>query len=220
MSSLAKKIDELIEQKSLLKHPFYQMWSEGKLSIDSLAGYSKEYFQMVKAVPRFVGAIAKFAPDDMLSEIRSNQAEEQEHIELWPGFAVSLGVSESEIASYAGLAKTNAAVIELSELMTSLEGGAAAMYAFEKEIPKISHTKLEGLEKFYSITASDATEYFRLHMEADIRHAATWQNILDRVPEQRHAELLEIADRSLSAQNHLLDSCYENYCISNSQNTL
>jgi pyrroloquinoline-quinone synthase len=214
MSLLANKIDELIEQKSLLKHPFYQMWNEGKLSIDSLAGYSKEYFQMVKAVPQFVDAIARFAPDGMIAEIRSNQAEEQEHIELWPRFAVSLGVSESEITSYTGLAKTNAAVVELSDLMTSLEGGAAAMYAFEKEIPKISHTKLEGLEKFYSITASDAIEYFKLHMEADIRHAATWQKILDNVPEEKHAELLDIADKSLSAQNHLLDSCYENYCTS------
>jgi pyrroloquinoline-quinone synthase len=212
MNSLVKKIDELIEQKSLLKHPFYQMWSDGKLSIDSLAGYSKEYFQMVKAVPSFVDAIAKFAPTDMIEEIRSNQAEEAEHIQPWTDFAVSLGIKKSEITSYVGLEKTNQAVSELSELMTSLEYGAAAMYAFEKEIPKISHTKLEGLEKFYNITTDDATQYFRLHMEADIRHAATWQNILENVPEEKYAELVEVAEKSLSAQNRLLDSCYESYC--------
>lgn len=212
MSSLAKKIDELIEEKSLLKHPFYQMWSDGKLSIESLAGYSKEYFQMVKAVPSFVDAIAKFAPNELIDEIRSNQKEEVEHIEPWTHFAASLGVQKDEITNYAGLEKTNQAVSELSSLMTSLEEGAAAMYAFEKEIPKISHTKLEGLEKFYGITTNDATEYFRLHMEADIRHAATWQNILDVIPEEQHAHLIEVARKSLDAQNHLLDSCYENYC--------
>ena len=70
MNSLAKKIDQLIEQKSLLKHPFYQMWSDGKLSQQMLAGYSKEYFQMVKAVPEFVGQIAQFAPKEMLAEIK------------------------------------------------------------------------------------------------------------------------------------------------------
>jgi len=212
MNSLVKKIDELIEQKSLLKHPFYQMWRDGKLSMDSLAGYSKEYFQMVKAVPSFVDAIAKFAPETMIGEIRSNGAEESEHIQPWTDFAVSLGVQRDEIDNYTGLEKTNQAVSELSELMTSFEGGAAAMYAFEKEIPKISHTKLDGLEKFYNITSDDATQYFRLHMEADIRHAATWQNILENIPEEKHADMIEVAEKSLSAQNHLLDSCYESYC--------
>jgi pyrroloquinoline-quinone synthase len=212
MNSLAKKIDQLIEQKSLLKHPFYQMWSDGKLSKEMLAGYSKEYFQMVKAVPSFVGEVAKFTPQHMISEIKANQQEEAEHIEPWAHFAASLGVET--ITSYSGLDKTNHAVSELSGLMTSLEAGAAAMYAFEKEIPKISHTKLEGLEKFYDITTPDATEYFRLHMEADIRHAATWEKILDQIPEQRHDEFLAVAEKSLDAQNHLLDSCYESYCTS------
>lgn len=212
MSSLSKKIDNIIEQKSLLKHPFYQMWSDGNLSLEALAGYSKEYYQMVKAVPSFVGQIAKFAPSEIVEEIKANQAEESEHLQPWVNFAVGLGVDEAEITNYPGLAKTNEAVFELSSLVTSLEAGAAAMYAFEKEIPKISHTKLEGLEKFYNITAKDATEYFRLHMEADIRHAATWANILDKIPEQRHGELLKIAEKSLDAQNHLLDSCYQNYC--------
>ncbi len=65
--SLAKKIDQLIEQKSLLKHPFYQMWSEGKLSKQMLAGYSKEYFQIVKAVPEFVATISQYAPQSMIT---------------------------------------------------------------------------------------------------------------------------------------------------------
>jgi pyrroloquinoline-quinone synthase len=210
--SLAKKIDQLIEEKSLLKHPFYQMWSDGKLSQEMLAGYSKEYFQMVKAVPMFVGEIAKFTPQNMLDEIHSNQQEESEHIEPWTHFAISLGVEN--ITSYVGLEKTTQAVSELSGLMTSLEAGAAAMYAFEKEIPKISHTKLDGLAKFYGMTSDSATEYFRLHMEADIRHAATWEKILDKIPEERHGEFLAVAEKSLDAQNHLLDSCYQNYCTS------
>lgn len=212
MNSLAKKIDQLIEQKSLLKHPFYQMWSDGKLSKEMLAGYSKEYFQMVKAVPVFVGEIAKFTPQNMFDEIKANQQEESEHIKPWTHFAVSLGVNDVE--SYVAPQMTTQAVSELSCLMTSLESGAVAMYAFEKEIPKISHTKLDGLAKFYNITEDSATEYFRLHEEADVRHAATWEKVLDRIPEDRHAEFLAIAEKSLDAQNHLLDSCYQNYCTS------
>lgn len=212
MKSLSEKIDTIIEQKSLLKHPFYQMWSDGKLSQESLAGYSKEYFHMVKAVPSFVGKIVQFAPTKLVSEIRENQEEEAEHIQSWIGFAAGLGVDSAEISNYEGLVKTKEAVSELSGLITSLESGAAAMYAFEKEIPKISHTKLDGLGKFYGITSDEATEYFKLHMEADIRHAATWAKILNEIPQEKHDELLQVAERSLDAQNHLLDSCYQAYC--------
>ncbi|MEM3064145.1 MAG: iron-containing redox enzyme family protein [Candidatus Nitrosotenuis sp.] len=212
MKSLSEKIDAIIEQKSLLKHPFYQMWSDGKLSQESLAGYSKEYFQLVKAVPSFVGNIAQFAQGKLVNEIRENQEEEAEHVQPWIGFAAGLGVDSAEISNYEGLEKTKDAISELSGLITSLESGAAAMYAFEKEIPKISHTKLDGLGKFYGITSERAREYFRLHMEADIRHAATWAKILDEVPQEKHDELLEVASKSLDAQNHLLDSCYQAYC--------
>ena len=55
--NLIKRIDEMIEERSLLKHPFYEMWSDGKLTLESLTGYSKEYFQLVKAVPGFINPI-------------------------------------------------------------------------------------------------------------------------------------------------------------------
>lgn len=55
--NLIKQIDKIIEERSLLKHPFYQMWSDGKLTLDSLAGYSKEYFQLVKVVPSLMTPI-------------------------------------------------------------------------------------------------------------------------------------------------------------------
>ncbi len=55
--NIIKRIDEMIEEISLLKHTFYQMWSDGKLTQESLAGYSKEYFQLVKAVPFFMTPI-------------------------------------------------------------------------------------------------------------------------------------------------------------------
>jgi pyrroloquinoline-quinone synthase len=68
------------------------------------------------------------------------------------------------------------------------------------------------MRKFYGLTSDDAIEYFRLHAEADIRHAATWRRILENIPSEREEELFKIASRSVAAQNMLLDSCYEAYC--------
>jgi len=211
MNLLIKKIDEMIQERSLLKHPFYQMWSDGKLSQESLAGYSKEYFQLVKAVPKFMTPIIEQAPESVVKELIHNQQEEFEHIQPWIKFADALGISSQELEQHGGLEKTQRAVSQLDSLMSDYEGGSCAMYAFEKEIPKISQTKLEGLAEFYGITTEDATKYFKLHTEADIRHTAAWRNILETASTDQE-KLLQVADKSISAQNLLLDSCYESYC--------
>lgn len=209
--SIIKQIDQIIEERSLLKHPFYQMWSDGKLTQESLAGYSKEYFQLVKAVPSFMTPIIEKAPESTVTELIENRQEESDHIKPWISFAGELGISENELMPYIGLTKTRKAVSDLNELMISYDSGVCAMYSLEKEIPKISQTKLDGLAKFYGMTSNEATEYFKLHTEADIRHAASWRNILEKSSTDSN-NLLEIADRSISAQNLLLDSCYEEYC--------
>ena len=209
--NLIQKIDQIIEERSLLKHPFYEMWSDGKLTQESLAGYSKEYFQLVKAVPEFMTPIIERAPNSVITELIENQQEESDHIKPWISFAGELGISEDELISYSGLDKTKKAVSNLSELMNTFDGGACAMYAFEKEIPKISQTKLDGLSEFYQITNDNATEYFKLHTEADIRHTASWKNILEKSNADT-SNLIEISEKSVSAQNLLLDSCYDEYC--------
>ena len=211
MSELIKKIDQIIEDNTLLNHPFYEMWSEGKLEFESLVGYSKEYYQLAKQVPKFMEPIVDMAPTNVKSELISNMNEETEHIRLWENFAFSMGVSKDDLTSYHGLKKTNDAVNNLASLMNSYDEGACAMYSFEKEIPKISKTKIEGLKNFYGLDSKGATEYFEEHMTADIRHAASWEKIIN-TSSKNDDKLLKIAKKSVDAQNLLLDSCYEAYC--------
>jgi len=93
MNDLIREIDCEIEKYSLLKHDFYKMWSEGKLTVDHLKGYSREYFQLVKAVPSYVENIASVVTDPLTKKsINQNLKEEYEHIEPWINFAGSIGV--------------------------------------------------------------------------------------------------------------------------------
>ncbi len=203
-------IDSEIEKRSLLKHSFYKMWSEGRLSIDHLKGYSMEYFQLVKIVPKFVENIAK--SNTALDILENNAREESEHIELWVRFANALGVSRSDLLNYKGSEKTNYAVDKLMALSSlTLEEAAAAMYAYEMELPKISRSKIDGLKKFYGVDSEDATKYFETHEEADIRHAQVWRDILEHMPVQRQGAIFNAAIKSLQAQNMLLDSVHEKY---------
>ncbi|MFL6342627.1 MAG: TenA family transcriptional regulator [Nitrososphaeraceae archaeon] len=210
MQNVVQRIDSEIEKHSLLKHSFYKMWSEGKLTIDHLKGYSREYFQLVKLVPKFVENIAKSNVDPNILE--NNAREEAEHVELWVRFANALGVSRSDLVNYEGSVKTNEAVEKLMGLSNlRLEEAAAAMYAYEMELPKISRSKIDGLKKFYGMDNEDATKYFETHEEADVRHAQVWREILERIPVERQGAIFNSAIKSLQAQNMLLDAVYEKY---------
>lgn len=209
---LSKKIDIIVSQKSLLKHPFYQKWNEGELTLGALRGYSKEYFLLVKTIPFLVSKIANFADEQHLQQIYENLKDEISHIPLWEHFASALGVTPKQLEEHSGLPKTLSAIENFSNLVTSLNTGAVAMYAFEKEIPTISQTKIEGLVKFYNFSEDNSVEYFKRHITDDIRHCETWKSILDELPLSDHGELTQVAESTLNALNLLLDACYETYC--------
>jgi pyrroloquinoline-quinone synthase len=213
MTGVVERINIEIEKQSLLKHPFYQMWSEGKLTANHLQGYSKEYFQLVKAVPEFVRNIHGLTNDPSLEgELAQNFKEESDHVEAWMKFAISLGVSRDELLNHASTCKTREAVLALNTLTKlSFEEAAAAMYAYESELPKISTSKINGLMKYYGIDNSDATSYFEIHKEADIRHAGMWRGILETVCSDKIESVFDAGFKSLGAQNKLLDSIQEKY---------
>ena len=209
MSTLLASIDAEIEKRSLLKHPFYKSWSAGALSQDDLAIYSQEYFQMVKAVPEIVRGATTNEEDAIVRDaIDEIQREEAQHVELWERFAGALGIDGRALAGHAGSELTTMAIAKLKERSAfSLVRTAAIMYAIEKEQPKISRTKLDGLEKFYGMDGnSDGTIYFREHESADVRHAAVWRGILSKVEGERDSEALDAAILSLQTQNAVLDS--------------
>jgi pyrroloquinoline-quinone synthase len=212
---LIERIDYEIEKHSLLKHVFYQMWSEGKLTINHLQGYSKEYFQLVKVVPKFVENIFNVITDPSLKRaIGQNLKEESEHIEPWIMFSTAMGIQRNDLASYKGENETNMAVSTLSQLTErSLEEAVAAMYAYEKELPKISRSKIDGLKKFYGVQSNEATKYLEIHKEVDLRHSEVWKNILKTIPEEKQERALNAAISSLEAQNKLLDSVQKKYVV-------
>jgi pyrroloquinoline-quinone synthase len=213
MDDIVQRIDSEIQKYSLLKHPFYEMWSEGKLTIDHLQGYSKEYFQLVKMVPKFVESIAE-KRDNSTNIVRKNASEEAEHVELWVRFATALGLSSTDLINYGGSEKTNAAIGKLMALanLTFVEA-VAAMYAYEMELPKISRSKIDGLKKFYGMDSEDGTKYFEVHEEADVRHAQIWREILQKIPADKQEAAFNAAIESLKAQNMLLDSVHERYVV-------
>lgn len=194
------------------------MWSAGSLSLDDLRGYSKEYFQLVRAIPDLVDNVLKqitpeieriYAPR---STIKHNLDEEKEHIAPWISFANSIGVTEKELFEYVCSAKTQQAVAEMLRLTNeSFSAGISTLYTYEKQLPEISTKKIEGLVKFYGVQKDKALDYFRIHEKVDIEHAKLWRSLLDQLSASHHPTILDAASVSLKCQNMILDGVCDKY---------
>ena len=213
MNKLVCRIDQEVDKRSLLKHRFYKMWSNGELGIDHLQGYSLEYFQLVKAVPELVNNILlKMGESKLRSIVEESQKEEESHVAPWIRFANSLGVKKKDLLNHVCDENTKEAVSSLVDLTrNSLDEAICAMYAYEMDLPNISRSKIEGLNKFYNLSSSDSRNYFEIHQEADIRHAAIWRNMIRKIPDHKYESCVDSAVKSLNAQNLLLDAVYEKY---------
>jgi pyrroloquinoline quinone (PQQ) biosynthesis protein C len=68
---------------------------------------------------------------------------------------------------------TNKAVSSLAELTKSpLYEAVCAMYAYELDLPNISRSMIEGLNKFFSLLNSNSTNYFEIHEDEDARQSS------------------------------------------------
>ena len=54
MSSTIEVLNQKIDAKHLLKHPFYVAWSKGELSLEDLQSYARQYFTHVRAFPAYL----------------------------------------------------------------------------------------------------------------------------------------------------------------------
>jgi pyrroloquinoline-quinone synthase len=184
-SLLQQEIDKAIGQDAMLSHPFYQLWSEGKLSQETLAEYAKQYYAHVKAFPTYVSSVHSHCDDlevrqMLLENLIEEERGEDNHPELWLRFAEGLGVSRDEVRSAELLPSTTDTVARLKALTANEDYrlGVAALYAYESQIPEVAATKRSGLKDFYGIDDDRAVSFFTAHEVADQVHRQIEMKIL------------------------------------------
>lgn len=207
-------LDRLVAEKHLLKHPFYVLWNQGKLTRENLREYAISYYPQVAAFPRYVSGVHSGCADATLrQELLENLIEEERgsanHPALWRRFAAALGAGEEQLRSTARTPEVGEAVTEF--LRTTREGslpeGLAALYAYESQIPEIAKTKREGLAAYYGIEDPEAVRFFAVHEEADLWHRQVEREALGRFAEtdEDREGALAAARRCLNALNRALD---------------
>jgi len=184
-SEFETALSEAVMEYSMLKHPFYVAWTEGKLSKEILAEYAKQYYAHVRAFPTYVSAVHSRCDDLALrQELLENLIEEERgnenHPELWLRFAESLGATREDVRNAELLSSTKDSVSRLKSLTQNEDyrAGLAALYAYESQVPDVARTKREGLKSFYGIEAERAVSFFRVHEDIDVLHQEVEKQIL------------------------------------------
>jgi pyrroloquinoline-quinone synthase len=201
-------IDAKVAERAMLKHPFYQAWTEGRLPLDTLRAYARQYFHHVEAFPRAVSAVHSACPDrdgrrmlaENLAEEEGIEAGKQDHARLWLMFACGLGESEDAVHAQALNPETQALIDTFRTLSRrSYASGLGALYAYESQFPDVAAAKIEGLIERYATADEETLRFFRVHEYADVEHGAVCRALLDRLPADDRAEAIAAGEELAGA---------------------
>ena len=192
----SKELNKKLDKYHLLNHPFYKSWNDGKLTREIIKDYAEQYYQHVKAFPRYISATHSLCEDIerrkiLLENLQDEENRDEDHPKLWKNFAFAMGSSKKEIESV----KEEKFTTELIENFfkngrSSYAEGLASLYTYERQIPEIAETKIQGLKKFYGVSSKEGLEFFEAHKSADVIHRAECEKLLDGLSkeEQKKAE--------------------------------
>ena len=180
-------LNSLAAELSLLKHPFYQEWTAGTLSVERLRNYAVQYYRHVAAFPRYLSGLHSRCEDletrqVLLENLIDEERGSENHPELWLKFAEALGLRREQVLAAEPLPATAALVETFTHLSRDLplQAGLGALYVYESQVAEVATAKIDGLQRFYGINNPEGVKFFTLHRDADPYHAQAVARLIER----------------------------------------
>jgi len=176
-----------LADRHLLKHEFYRDWTAGKLSLNDLQVYSRQYYHHVRAFPRYISATHSMCDDIkarqvLLENLIEEERGESNHPEQWLRFVAGLDVEREEAQSEALHEETQNLINTFFKLCrSSFAEGLGAVFAYEHQIPEIAQSKIDGLRQFYNIQQERTLQFFKVHAIADIEHTKQIASLIENL---------------------------------------
>ena len=197
----SQDLNKKLDQYHLLNHPFYKSWNEGKLTREIIKDYAEQYYQHVKAFPRYISATHSICEDIekrkiLLENLQDEENPNADHPKLWKNFALAMGADKDKIEDVKREWFTNDMIENFfHQARKSYAEGLASLYTYERQIPEIAETKIQGLKNHYGCKSKKGLEFFEAHKSADVHHRAECEKLLDglSVEEQAKAEKAAIS---------------------------
>jgi pyrroloquinoline-quinone synthase len=191
----SKELNKKLDRYHLLTHPFYQVfWNEGKLTREIIKDYAEQYYQHVKAFPRYISATHSICDDIekrkiLLENLNDEENIDGDHPKLWKNFAAAMGADKDKIDDIKPDWFTKDMIDNFfSQARSSYAEGLASLYTYERQIPEIAETKIQGLKKFYGVNSQEGLEFFEAHKSADVVHRAECEKLLDSLSKEEQVK--------------------------------
>jgi len=199
---LLDRLDQMIDERHLLKHPFYTKWNEGTLPLEALQEYARQYYAFEAAFPRLISAIhsrtdSAEVRQQLLDNLWDEEHGRENHAELWLRFAEGIGVERDDVRA----ARHNDATRALVDLYTDMSRQApvpaavAALYAYERQVPQVAGSKIDGLARHYGVDDARTTAFFAVHGVLDIEHSEAERRMLQTLTADADPAPVEDATR-------------------------
>ncbi len=211
--ALADRVQAVLAERSLLKHPFYQAWTAGTLPRERLQEYARQYFHFEAEFPRLLSAIhTRVADPTVRQHILDNLWDEEHgprnHRALWLEVAAALGVDRADVEGSTPNAQT-AALVQHYRTVAShapVPEALAALFAYEGQVPEIAWEKIHGLRTHYGFTPQQFA-FWSVHLAADVEHSGTELALIESLADDDDRVVAAVEQ----ACDHLyafLDGCY------------
>ena len=202
----SKELNKKLDQYHLLNHPFYKSWNDGKLTREIIKDYAEQYYQHVKAFPRYISATHSFCEDldkrkVLLENLQDEEKDGADHPKLWKNFAIAIGSDDKKIDLVCKEEFTKEMIDNFFKNgRSSYAEGLASLYTYERQIPEIAETKIRGLVNHYGVTSKEGLEFFEVHKTADVYHRQACEKLLDGLSKE---EQVKAEKSALSTAKHL-----------------
>ena len=208
------ELNNRLDKLHLLNHPFYVAWEQGELTQEILQDYAEQYYQHIKAFPRYISATHSMCEDIekrklLLDNLSDEENLNKDHPMLWKQFALAAGADESSL----DLVKQEYFTSDLIENFfrlsrSSYAEGLGALYAYERQVPEIAETKIKGLIDHYNISTDQGLEYFVVHKDADVLHREQSEKLMLQLNKEEQV----LAEEAALSTGHMLWSFLSGLC--------
>jgi len=185
-------LNEKLDKFHLLDHPFYVAWNRGELNQTILRDYAEQYYQHIKAFPRYISATHSICEDIdnrkiLLDNLSDEEDFDKDHPMLWKQFALAVGADENTVETVNQESFTKDMIDNFFKLArSSYAEGLGSLYAYERQVPEIADTKIRGLIDHYNVSSDEGLEYFVVHKDADVEHREQSAELMNKLsPEER-----------------------------------
>ena len=200
-----------LASRHLLKHPFYEAWSCGMLSKETLKTYSRQYYHHVEAFPRYISATHSNCSEIenrqvLLENLIDEEKGSQHHPELWLQFSEGLGETRENVKAEKLFPETQNLIDTFFNLSrSSYAEGLGALFAYENQVPEVAASKIDGLKKFYGIDSDKALKFFNVHLHADVYHTEASARLMENLSPEDKLKAQAAAEKAALALWKFLD---------------